>query len=813
MDESLRSEIMTKLDSDEEVDELVTRLVDAACESDEAILAVLNGEDRKPRPPAERSGEAPGAYVEEIQVTGFRGVGQKVKLELQPGPGLTVVFGRNGSGKSSFAEALETVLTGTCSRFVGRRSKLWEKGWRNLHHMDKARVEAKLTIEGKQPLHVVRSWRKGAEFDESQLDARFEDKSEASLDDLGFAEALAEFRPFLSHPELGALLEEPSKAYDLLNQVLSLDEVVAAINRLSTHRKELSKQRRELGKTRKEIKSQAEELEDERAAKCAKLLAKREPDLAKLEEIVLGGDDDDDADTRLKRFSRIAKATMPEKSSFTEAKEALQSALKEHADASTGAAEVHASLIEVLEAAQSHFEDHEDEACPVCERPMDEAAVKKVDARLKEAKEATTRFRKAKTALRRARESAEECFEELPSRELKLAFELELIEDPAPLLAEAEERAPDDEALMEKLEAFPKKIAPVVEEMKAKAAEAAEKIESVFRPFARTVAAYLEEAKAFEPRSPHLKPLQGAEKWLEECRAQMRDARFDPIVDRAKDIWSQLSAQSFVRVEDISLAGKRTNRRVEFSAHVDDNEAEALSVMSQGELNALALSIFIPRMCHASSPFKFLVIDDPVQAMDPHKVDGLAKVLDEVAKTRQVIVLTHDGRLVQAIRRLQIQATVHQVIRHPESLVKIRVTHETVEQLLEDARQVLAGQEELGDDVCARVVPTFCRAAIDAACEDAFRRRRLEAGDMHEDVEKALGKARTTNAKAALALFGKPKKAADVHTRLVEGLNESAALAYHGCRKAVHGTYEGDLKDLVSETRRITKFLAKQATA
>ncbi len=39
-------------------------------------------------------------------------LGPAVTLQLDPGPGLTLVTGRNGSGKSSFAEAAEFVLTG-----------------------------------------------------------------------------------------------------------------------------------------------------------------------------------------------------------------------------------------------------------------------------------------------------------------------------------------------------------------------------------------------------------------------------------------------------------------------------------------------------------------------------------------------------------------------------------------------------------------------------------------------------------------------------------------------------------------------------
>ena len=75
--------------------------------------------------------------------------------------------------------------------------------------------------------------------------------------------------------------------------------------------------------------------------------------------------------------------------------------------------------------------------------------------------------------------------------------------------------------------------------------------------------------------------------------------------------------------------------------------------MSQGELNALALSVFLPRATLPESPFRFVVIDDPVQSMDPAKVDGLARVLAEPPRDRQVVVFTHDDRLPEAVRRLQ----------------------------------------------------------------------------------------------------------------------------------------------------------------
>ena len=77
---------------------------------------------------------------------------------------------------------------------------------------------------------------------------------------------------------------------------------------------------------------------------------------------------------------------------------------------------------------------------------------------------------------------------------------------------------------------------------------------------------------------------------------------------------------------------------------MDDQEAPAYSVMSQGELHSLALVAVHPRATHDYSPFSFLVIDDPVQSMDAQKGEGLATVLSECARHRQVVVFTHDTR-------------------------------------------------------------------------------------------------------------------------------------------------------------------------
>src|SRR3954447_1471011 len=68
--------------------------------------------------PAPPKSTAP-VWLKSVTVEGFRGIGPEATLELTPAPGLTVVVGRNGSGKSSFAEGLELLMTGALKR--------WEK--------------------------------------------------------------------------------------------------------------------------------------------------------------------------------------------------------------------------------------------------------------------------------------------------------------------------------------------------------------------------------------------------------------------------------------------------------------------------------------------------------------------------------------------------------------------------------------------------------------------------------------------------------------------------------------------------------------
>jgi hypothetical protein len=164
-----------------------TDLLLAALEDDESLLAQLGGQATQQ--PADESAHPhavptpAGAYLRSLTVSGFRGIGKPATLTLAPSPGLTLIVGRNGSGKSSFAEALEVLLTGDLKRWE-KLSAVWHQGWRSMHYPDQAEISAELLVEGAGRVMAQRTWSANARFTESSASAQIAGGKRAGLERL-----------------------------------------------------------------------------------------------------------------------------------------------------------------------------------------------------------------------------------------------------------------------------------------------------------------------------------------------------------------------------------------------------------------------------------------------------------------------------------------------------------------------------------------------------------------------------------------------------------------------------------------------------
>ena len=574
-----------------------------------------------------------GTYLQSITVEGFRGIGPLARLRLTPGPGLTLVIGRNGSGKSSFAEGLEILLTGHNRRWSERTAD-WKGGWRNLHHSATTRVSAEFHQQSNTKSTILeRSWAKDAELDGSTSFAQVHGQTRGSIAALGWDAALSSVRPILSYNELGSLLDEgPSKLYDALAAVLGLDELNGAVDRLKKAGAERSKAQRDAKKELKDrVLPELLAVDDGRARSAHELMSKRTPNRSAVTALVTGPGADGSGDLAI--LQALANLQAPNPADIEAAGARLTEASTAAGSVSGTEAGQARSLASLLEQALSFHQHAGDQACPVCG-----AGTLDNTWKTKATKELEGLRAKAADADRVANELAE----------ARQAFTA-LVTAPPPLLGRAGEVGLDSSEVLaawtslssagaefdpSQIAAASADLTKAVDRLVEASRVQLNKREDAWRPSALMLASWLERSDQADRSAAQVGTLKVAEGWLQDEIEELRNQRFGPIAEKARAVFEMMRHDSNVQLESVELEGAGNRRRVRLKVTVDGVDGAALGVMSQGELNALALSLFLPRATLDESPFRFVVIDDPVQAMDPNRVDGLARALEEAAKTR-----------------------------------------------------------------------------------------------------------------------------------------------------------------------------------
>lgn len=97
-------------------------------------------------------------------------------------------------------------------------------------------------------------------------------------------------------------------------------------------------------------------------------------------------------------------------------------------------------------------------------------------------------------------------------------------------------------------------------------------------------------------------------------------------------------------------------------AFLDQNRNELTPILSQGDLNSLALSIFLGLVKAAgdSHPLGFVLLDDPSQSLSTQQKKRLKEVLNEVSDCKKLLVSTMDIELQQFLGDLTKAKTIYE---------------------------------------------------------------------------------------------------------------------------------------------------------
>lgn len=806
-DDRLKNFVLSLADADEKLSEQAKLVVLAAMEGGDDLAEVLSDEAtsvelvKSLTTEAKEDAQPVGAYLHSISVQGFRGIGPAVNLPFRPGPGLIVVAGRNGSGKSTLAEGLELALTGKNSRWKNKAA-VWSQNWRNLHAGEPAQIRVKLAEEGSGATVIGVDWPTGdVDVDDLKTWVQRDGKKREDAAVLGWRGALEMYRPLLSYDELGGILEgRPSDFYDQLHKLLGLEQLTDAMTRLEGEVKWLKQPTAAQKSARDALRPKLESCEDPRAAKALVQLKKRRPVLEAVRPLITEG-----ASTTVpSAWSCAQNLATPDDEDVAQACQVLRSAADAEKEEVARADLLTADRARLLEVSLEFHANHGDQKCPVC-GSGDLSAEWAVAARkaLEQAQHSAQALSSARATSRQARAVLTNM---VYAVEAPPAADTSLSRLPTAQAAyEAFVTLPDDGdcALADHVQQNLPSLRDAYSALQQEAAGLIKEREDAWSPVALELAEWLGKAERAEAAALPLAVASEALKWLQDNAAQLRSQRIEPLADQARQIWATLRQESNVELGAIELSGQKTTRRVVLKADVDGSDTEAFGVMSQGELQALALAVFIPRATSAASPFRFMVLDDPIQAMDPSKIDGFLQVLTQLAAIRQVIVFTHDDRLPAAIRRSRVEAHIVEVNRGANSVVSVAEASRPATRMLKDA-YAIAADEAVPEAVKKAAVPVLCRDALESTAWDVFCTRQLARGVPHAELEQAWESASLTRARLGLAV--NPEDKAAVDKWLSSGSARRAALWV-----AASGVHKGvtDYRDAVNSTRLAVGDLEK----
>lgn len=617
-----------------------------------------------------------------IEIEGFRGFAERRRLGLDAQA--IVLRGDNGVGKTSLVDALLWLMTGELSYLVervrGTRKNRADDAVTNRFNPSGARVMLELRV-GAQTVAFTRTGNQyGTELTATQ------DHSDphmllATMFGVGSSAGLRQAVDswgILGQENIRKALDEAGGAlHERLSGVVGLEQVTRFAEATTQTSRELVRERTAARKAHEAIASRRAEAQvrldaavratasdDHVRTSLHSGLARVKDALAPaatleivepltLEAVAaLGKSLSDVLDSLRVVADHQAAVTAHDVGSDDSVATAQKAVEQAEAAASTSAqsaprrAQLAAAAIELL-----------GEKCPVCEQPIDEASVRahlqeildhagELVARVQQTQDELAR---ARTALAEVRETARLRKDAQAKLDVAQRALAEVLHSAAPALAVDTDTAVDQ--LLDRMESARADLRSLYVEAREMSGAHIERLEAEVRALQAEVEGAEASVRTLEGRCQQAKALEQAahaasQRIIERALAALQPS-FAEVFDRL------LPSSAFTELGVKQDIMHNRNQVVPVVRDPDRGvEANPLLVFSEGQLNVVALSYFLGMALNAGEgALPFLVLDDPLQALDVLAILGLSDLCRRVREHRQLIVTTHDRRFADVLVR------------------------------------------------------------------------------------------------------------------------------------------------------------------
>lgn len=119
--------------------------------------------------------------------------------------------------------------------------------------------------------------------------------------------------------------------------------------------------------------------------------------------------------------------------------------------------------------------------------------------------------------------------------------------------------------------------------------------------------------------------------------------------DEIRGYYRKLNPGEDIQFKKIQVRPTK-QRQAKLVAEAYGKEINPVTIFSEAHTNSLSLSIYFPQRVDRNDTWQVFVLDDPVQSMDQGHAMSLIDILADKAKQKQIILLTHSKEFADSFR-------------------------------------------------------------------------------------------------------------------------------------------------------------------